>query len=78
MHGTTDDLVMELCNLQQGSYIVYMEVEWVRPELINSFVLSAYADQPITLEAADKNEYYSSSSYGDAGEGGMSNAGVHD
>lgn len=49
---------MELSELEPGNYIVYIEVEWEKPELLSSFALSAYSDQSISLEAADKNEYY--------------------
>eukprot|EP00347_Sterkiella_histriomuscorum_P008133 403346253 len=57
IHGTQEELVVELSDIVFGNYIVYIEVEWVMPEITSTFVLSAYADQPIGLEAADKNEY---------------------
>lgn len=59
----TEDLVLELNDLNEEVYIVYIEVEWVKPELINSFVLSTFSDHTVSIEAADKNEYYRDGRY---------------
>lgn len=62
MNGINEELVLECSQLKQGSYILYIEVEWINSELINSFILSVFTDQSISLEAAvilsDKNEYF--------------------
>jgi len=62
VNGINEELVLECSQLKQGSYILYIEVEWINSELINSFILSVFTDQSISLEAAvilsDKNEYF--------------------
>jgi hypothetical protein len=63
VNGTTEDLIMELNDLKAGHYILYIEVEWIKPELITSFVLTSFSDQPLSLEAADKNEYHQNGRY---------------
>lgn len=44
-------------NLDRGYYIVFIQVEWVDPTLIQSFVFSSFSDQELNLEAADRNEF---------------------
>ncbi|CDW85682.1 calpain-like protein [Stylonychia lemnae] len=61
--GVSEDLVMELSGIESGAYLIYIEMEWVKPDLITSFVLSSYSDQVLGLEAADKNEYYKDGKY---------------
>lgn len=56
--GTTEDLILELSDVPEGRYIVYLEVEWTKPDLVHSFVLSSYSDQQLDLEAVDKEEHF--------------------
>jgi hypothetical protein len=50
-------LVLELKGLQKGSYIVFLQLDWVDPTVLTSFVLSTFSDHHLALEAADKTEY---------------------
>jgi len=43
--GKEEDLVLELsCSLTQGNYIAFLQIDWVDPQQISSFVVSAFSD----------------------------------
>ena len=43
-NGYDEDLTLELNGLQPGSYVVFLQLEWVAPTQVSSFVLSAISD----------------------------------
>lgn len=57
VNGLSEDLVLELTDIEKGNYLIYVEVDWTNADTISSFVLSTFSDQHISLEAADKNEF---------------------
>jgi hypothetical protein len=43
-NGYDEDLTLELTGLKPGSYIVFLQLDWVAPAQVSSFILSAFSD----------------------------------
>jgi hypothetical protein len=56
-NGIEEDLTLELNGLHPGSYIAFLQLDWIAPTQVSSFVLSAFSDQPLNLEAGDKSDF---------------------
>ena len=55
--GKEEDLTLEVNGLGPGSYIVFLQLDWVAPAQVSSFVLSSFSDLQINLEAGDKSDF---------------------